>query len=178
MNQQIFSFLHSFANQNQFLDWLIIFLAEYLIFILALIAIVLILKEKDWRRRAYFLALVVISTILSRGIVTELVQVYYPTPRPFVAMNFVPLVDHAPTSSFPSGHLAFFSVVLSVWVLDRKWGIIFLVGTLLIGAARVVSGIHWPLDILGGATVGTASFLAAYYALKLKGLTPHARTGN
>ncbi len=171
-----FSLIHGLANKNQFLDWFLVFLAEYLIFILAIIAVILILREKNWRRRTYFVVLVTISTILARGILTELIQFYYYHPRPFVALSFTPLVEHAPTSSFPSGHLAFFSVVLTVWLINRRWGIGFIIGALLIGLARISAGIHWPTDILGGALVGAISFLITYYSLKLKGFTSNVRT--
>jgi len=172
----LFSLFHGLANKNQFLDWLIIFFAEYFIFILAIVAVILILGEKDWRRRAYFIALVVISTILSRGIFTELIQFYYHHPRPFVTLGFTPLIDHAPTSSFPSGHLAFFSVALTMYLFNRRVGIWFMLGTLLIGLARVSAGIHWPADVLGGIAVGSIAFLSTYYLLKIKGLTSNVQT--
>ena len=171
MDQQIFSWLYNLADKNQLLDWFLMFLAEYLIFILAIAAVILILKEKNWRRRAYFAALVTISTILSRGIFTELIQFYYHRPRPFAAMDFEPLIYHAATSSFPSGHMAFFSVVLAVWLINRRAGAWFFVGSILIGLGRVAVGVHWPSDILGGILVGALSFCIAYYLLKLKGFT-------
>ncbi|MDP3991343.1 MAG: phosphatase PAP2 family protein [Candidatus Colwellbacteria bacterium] len=171
MDQQIFSWLYNLADKNQLLDWFLVFLAEYLIFILAIAAVILILKEKNWRRRAYFAALVTISIILSRGIFTELIQFYYHHPRPFVAMDFEPLIYHAATSSFPSGHMAFFSVVLAVWLINRRAGVWFFVGSILIGLGRVAVGVHWPSDILGGILVGALSFFITYYLLKLKGFT-------
>jgi len=171
MDQQIFPWLYNLADKNQLLDWFLVFLAEYLIFILAIAAVILILKEKNWRRRAYFAALVTISTILSRGIFTELIQFYYHRPRPFAAMDFEPLIYHAATSSFPSGHMAFFSVVLAVWLINRRAGAWFFVGSILIGLGRVAVGVHWPSDILGGILVGALSFCIAYYLLKLKGFT-------
>jgi undecaprenyl-diphosphatase len=171
MDQQIFSWLYNLANKNQLLDWFLVFLAEYLIFILAIAAVVLILKEKNWRRRAYFAALVTISTILSRGIFTELIQFYYHRLRPFVAMDFEPLIYPAATSSFPSGHMAFFSVVLAVWLINRRAGVWFFVGSILIGLGRVAVGVHWPSDILGGILVGAISLFITYYLLKLKDFT-------
>ena len=171
MDQQIFSWLYNLADKNQLLDWFLMFLAEYLIFILAIAAVILILKEKNWRRRAYFAALVIISTILSRGIFTELIQFYYHRLRPFAAMDFEPLIYHAATSSFPSGHMAFFSVVLAVWLINRRAGVWFFVGSILIGLGRVAVGVHWPTDILGGILVGVISFFITYYLLKLKGFT-------
>ena len=172
----LFTALFSLAHKNQFLDWFIIFLGEYLIFILALAAVILILKERDWRRRTYFTALVIISTVLSRSIFTEIIQFYYHHPRPFVMLAINPLIEHAPTSSFPSGHLSFFSVALTVWLINRRAGLWFMVGTLLIGLARVAAGIHWPIDILGGILVGSFSFFITYYLLKLKGAIPNVRT--
>ena len=172
----VFSLLYGLVHKNQFLEWFLVFLAEYFIFVLALIAVLLVLREKNWRRRAYFAALATISTILSRGIFTELIQFYYYRPRPFAAMDFSPLIDHAATGSFPSGHMAFFSVVLTVWLINRRAGAWFFLSSILIGLARVAAGIHWPSDILGGALVGALGFLTAYYLLKFRGLTSNART--
>lgn len=173
----LFSFFFSLAHKNQFLDWLIIFFAEYLIFILAIIAAILILKEKDWHRRFYFAALAIISTILSRAVFTEIIQFYYYHPRPFAAADISPLINHAATSSFPSGHMAFFSIVLTVWLINRRIGAWFAAGAFLVGVSRIAAGIHWFTDILGGIFVGALGFFIIYYLLKLKGATPNGRAG-
>jgi membrane-associated phospholipid phosphatase len=39
----------------------------------------------------------------------------------------------------------------------RTWGVIFFLGAILMGLARVVAGIHWPYDIFGGALIGIIS---------------------
>jgi undecaprenyl-diphosphatase len=38
---------------------------------------------------------------------------------------------------------------------DRKIGWFYLVGALVIGVARVLANVHYPIDILGGALIGT-----------------------
>lgn len=172
LDERLFGILYGLTHKSQLFDWLIIFLAEYLIFILAFTAAIFILKEKDWRLRFYFFSLTIISVVFSRGIITSLIRFYYERPRPFVAMDITPLIDHAATGSFPSGHMAFIvPIVLTIWLINRRVGIWFLAGALFLGLARAATGIHWPTDILGGALVGTASFLATYYLLKLRGLT-------
>ena len=177
MDQQIFSWLYNLANKNQLLDWLFVFLADYLLYILIAIFFGLILREKDWRRRFYLGALTIISIILSRGIITPIIRFFYDRPRPFVTDNIEPLINHITTHSFPSGHLAIFiPIVLALWLLNRRAGLRFSIGAILIGLGRVAVGVHWPTDILGGIAVGSLSFLATYYLLRLKGLTSHART--
>lgn len=177
MDQQIFSWLYNLANKNQLLDWLFIFLADYLFYILIAIFLWLILKEKDWRRRFYFGALTIISITLSRGIITPIIRFFYDRPRPFVADNIEPLINHITTHSFPSGHLAIFTpIFLILFLINRRLGFWFFVGAILIGIGRVATGVHWPSDIIGGIVVGALGFFATYYLLRFKGLTSHART--
>lgn len=169
LDARVFAFLFELAHKNQFLDWLLIFLAQYLIFILGVVFVRLIIKERDWRQRFYFSTLAIISVILSRGIITTLIRFYYEKPRPFVALDISPLIGHAATPSFPSGHLAFIvPLVLVAWLISRRAGIWLLAGTILIGLARVAIGVHWPSDILGGFLIGAVSFAATYYLLKRK----------
>jgi len=40
---------------------------------------------------------------------------------------------------------------------EPGWGALGLLGALLIGAARVVVGLHYPSDVLGGWLVGAAA---------------------
>jgi len=175
LDDKVFSLLYELAHKSQFLDWFLIFLGKYLIFILGIVFVILVLREKDWRRRFYFSALALISVILSRGIITPLIQFYYDKPRPFVILDIQSLINHAATPSFPSGHIAFIvPIALTAWFINRRVGIWFIISTILIGLARISVGIHWPTDILGGIAIGTLSFLVVYYLLKLKGVTSHA----
>lgn len=77
-------------------------------------------------------------------------------PRPYqvhqaVCLTGVPL-DHF---SFPSGHTLHavaFSVVALDYYPDLAW--LLLPFTVLVGASRVVLGLHYPSDVLAGATLG------------------------
>ena len=62
--------------------------------------------------------------------------------------------------AFPSGHATFFAALaISIFFLNKKVGYIFIFFALLIGLARIMAGVHFPIDILGGFILGS---LVAY----------------
>jgi undecaprenyl-diphosphatase len=78
--------------------------------------------------------------------------------RPPLAMPDLPVIGEIPrTPSFPSGHAANAiagAVVLtssSRGKIDRQ---VVWIAAVLVGVARVYLGVHYPLDIVGGAIVG------------------------
>lgn len=158
MDQQLFSLIHSLAGKSHFFDFLGIFLADYLGYFLILAAIFFVFSLKDWKIKYQSFALILLSLILSRGILTELIRFFYYRPRPFVVLEFSPLIEEINKGAFPSGHAAFyFTLTFSVFWLNKKLGQVLLAGAFLIGLARVFVGVHWPLDILGGALVAAVS---------------------
>jgi undecaprenyl-diphosphatase len=89
--------------------------------------------------------------------VTFLLKQIFPTVRPFMANGGPAEVLFKPTDgAFPSAHTALaFALGVTVFMHDRKAGWGFLVGALLVGTARVFANVHYPVDILGGALIGT-----------------------
>ena len=49
----------------------------------------------------------------------------------------------------------------------KKLGIVFLVVALVVGFARIFTGLHYPIDILGGALVGGVGVSLVYFLFKL-----------
>lgn len=153
----LFNWIHGIAGKSRLLDFLGIFLADYSGYIVAFAAIILLMAEKDLRRKFSYYAVLIFSVILSRGILTETIRFFYDRQRPFVALDFSPLV-YENSHAFPSGHSSFFFAVAgAVWLFNRKWGWRFFIAAALIGLARVFAGVHWPSDILAGAAVGLLS---------------------
>ena len=86
-------------------------------------------------------------------------------PRPFVAHpDLVHLfAPHAADASFPSDHTtAAFAIATAILLRNRLWGVLTLAAAAALGASRVVIGVHYPLDVLAGAVLGSGVALALY----------------
>lgn len=158
MNQEIFDWLNSFAGESLVWDGLGIFFASYLQYILVLFLTVPVFvaaskKERNKNLLIAFWALA--AAAVSRIGIVETVYYFYCHPRPFLIGGAKQLVETAAVCSFPSGHAAFFFALSAVVFLNNwKWGIWFFAGSILMGLARIFVGVHYPLDILGGAAAG------------------------
>ena len=66
-------------------------------------------------------------------------------------------------SSFPSGHTtrAFAFATLASLKLGRKYSFLLLIAVG-VGISRVIIGVHFPLDVIGGGLLGSAIGLASY----------------
>ena len=136
----------------------IVFLGEYLAYILA--AGVLVFWWQNRKTHPKFLWQALAAAILSRGIITEAIRFFWERPRPFVENNITPLIEHAASASFPSGHATlFFALGTILWFYNKKAGVLFLLGAAILSSARVFAFLHWPSDILVGAAIGIASAL-------------------
>ena len=162
-----FNLIHGIAGKWQFFDWFGIFLANYLGYFLVLVALILILKQIGWQRKIYFLSLLSLSLILSRGIIAEAIKFFSARPRPFSVLNIQPLIDaNGINASMPSGHAAFyFALAMAVFFLNKKMGLYFGAAAILMGIARIFAGVHWPTDILAGAVIGIVSAFLVKYAI-------------
>ena len=166
-DKTLFDFFNKLAGHSGFLDWLIIFFADYLLYFLIILFIVFLFLEKNRRMRLYFMSLGTISVVLSRGIIVQLIRFFIYRPRPFVDLSFTPLLNHVASSSFPSGHISFLvPLVMTLWFVNKRASIWSLIAILFIGVARIAAGVHWPTDIIMGFVVGLAGFYIAYILLK------------
>jgi membrane-associated phospholipid phosphatase len=76
-------------------------------------------------------------------------------PRPFVVLAQQPLFVHAPDGSFPSDHVTAGMSMLAARIGSRG-RLLTAIIVALVGLARVVAGVHWLDDIVGGAIIGLA----------------------
>jgi undecaprenyl-diphosphatase len=151
MNNDIFFFFYNLAQQSVFLDKLIVFFAIYFPFIVAgLAGLFLIFYRKSWRE----LFLVFMSSGLAY-VCSKILKILIHTPRPFDALANVSSLFGATGFAFPSGHATFFmALAISIFLLHKKAGYVFVFFALLIGLARIIAGVHFPIDILGGFILG------------------------
>lgn len=131
------------------------FLASFLIYLLFAGLIVLWFIDGKIKKEQVLHALFAAFVAWA---VTAIIKIFFPTLRPFrVDSLLLPLTFTIPNdASFPSGHSAeAFAVAITVWLHDKKIGWIFLVTALVIGMSRVWANVHYPIDIVGGALIGT-----------------------
>ena len=166
LNLSLFQFIHGLSHRIFLLDDLGIFFAQYIPYILVLIFLILVFYEKGWRRKWYIFSEAAIAIILSRGFLTETISFFYNHPRPFDVLGFTPLISESGWS-FPSGHaVLLFTLAMVVFYRNRKWGTWFFIWALVNGIARIYVGVHWPLDILGGAVIGILSAIFIHWFLR------------
>jgi len=117
------------------------------------------------RRRREVLLLAVAAAALAL-LVNLAVSHAVVRPRPYVTYHLSVLIpSHERQSSFPSDHTAIASGIATVLLLggEAGWGLLGLLGAVLIGLARIVAGVHYPSDVLGGLIVGLLSGTAALW---------------
>jgi undecaprenyl-diphosphatase len=152
----VFEKINSLAGKYPVLDAMAIFFAKYFDYFLIFIVFLFLLKnfKKYWRP----VVKTVSAGVLARLGFTEIIRFFYKRPRPFVENKVNLLFNYSSSSSFPSGHAAFyFAVSIIIYSYNKKAGYLFFIASFLISLSRVFVGIHWPSDILGGAIVGIIS---------------------
>lgn len=91
--------------------------------------------------------------------VSQLIQWFTYRPRPFVELQYQPIVAHFPNSSLPSDHsiVAYslaFALLLSRTSKTLSYSAIIL--ATLLSAARIASGVHWVSDAVASLIISYA----------------------
>src|ERR671927_1677237 len=99
-----------------------------------------------------------------------------PTPRPFLIGLGHTLIDHRPSSSFPSNHATIFltyAATLALYGLGRLAATVTGLA-LLVAWSRIYLGVHFPFDMLGAAAVSAvAAFVSNQVMLRYAGAILH-----
>lgn len=105
------------------------------------------------KNKIYNFSLLFLSGFFS-WVFTETLKNILKINRPFVTEQLIPIYRDT-GYSFPSSHMAVFTALaVCMFLIDRRAGIFFSIIAILIGISRIVIGVHYPIDILGGLIVG------------------------
>lgn len=121
-------------------------------------------KKDDFRHKktVVLAGLTVLLTLLAE----QLFDLLIARPRPYIVydnvVSFNVLQDAA---SFPSLHVAVtFGFATILWFMRYRWlSAISFILAFLIGISRVVTGVHYPTDIVAGAFLGVLAASVIWY---------------
>lgn len=142
----------------------------------------IVLAFLNFKQKALpWILFVVINVVLTDQVSSTLIKHWIARPRPcneaFLMGQMRLLLDgcsggYSFTSSHAANHFGFaLFVYLTIGRLLGKWRRLLLIWAATICYAQVYVGVHYPLDVLGGALVGCGiSYATAYFFNKKIGL--------
>ncbi len=134
------------------MDTVAVFIAQYLYLFVLFIGAIFFFKQPRKIQKDMIICGVIIAPLAY--IVSRIAGLLYNDPRPFVVSHFIPLIAHAPDNGFPSDHVLLTgAIAMVIWFYNKKLSLTLWAIALLIGWARVYSGIHHIADIAGSITI-------------------------
>ncbi len=139
--------------------------------LLAPAVILLILVVYRHKKAEIRLTVLLIITIISSDFMASLLKDVFMRVRPCHVIEGARVLTGCGGSySFPSGHATnIFAALVLLSLRYRKYTPFFLLGASLVAYSRVYVGVHYPLDVIGGAIIGAIIATAWHFADK-KGL--------
>jgi undecaprenyl-diphosphatase len=166
MNDTIFFFFYNLAHHSILFDDLVIFIGSIFPYIVVFLAFVFLLFHhevlfaenpfKAFIQKWKEIVLIFLSGTLA-WLVSYILKFLFHMSRPYdLFPKVIPLFSET-GYSFPSGHATFFmALAFALFFNHKKVGYIFIVFAFLIGICRIIAGVHFPIDILGGFILGYA----------------------
>ncbi|MES2087569.1 MAG: phosphatase PAP2 family protein [Patescibacteria group bacterium] len=153
----IFFWFNSVIGRSAFVDQILIFFANYLAYVLgAAFMLFVIFQTATQKERISILLSTIVTELIGMEIFLKIINVLYERPRPFITLTEARQLFTEVGPSFPSGHATFFFGLSAVlFQYNRKIGIIFFIASTVMVIARVMSGVHYPSDIIAGALLGS-----------------------
>ncbi len=147
------------------MNLIIIFGAKYLFLISFLIAILYFLTLPKGKRLGF-----IIHSLIYTGfalILIKLTSIFFYDPRPFVSTHIQPLIKHIADNGFPSDHTVL-TMAIALVIFRYNWKLSIFLGILsvCVGIARVLAGVHHPIDIIGGVVIAVVAYIPTLPIMK------------
>jgi undecaprenyl-diphosphatase len=173
LDEKLFLLINGLAGKSGALDWLMaLVVGEQFIpvaMVMVLVAMWFLGKDALHRERNQRAVLCSILGVGFACAAVSLINQFFDRLRPFEAIDDVTLLFYPPTDpSFPANTAAVgFAFAMGAWFGNRKAGYLLFILAILWCFARVYCGVHYPLDMLGGAAIGILFSFGALGFLRL-----------
>ncbi len=170
-DETAFLWLNSWVGHFPWLDNLIQFLAsDYLVPVMLSLALLGLwfhgatVTARERNQRGVMTAVLGLA-IANLGI--EVLNRFVDRPRPFEILDVSLLFYRPVDSSFPANAAAVgFAIGVAILLCNRNIGVALMAIAAVFSLARVYVGVSYPLDILGGAAIGSAGSLLGSLLLR------------
>ena len=163
----VFRAINDLGKHYPSLNPAMVFVAEYTVYLLAIIIVFYWFTRTDKNRMMVIHAMLAFAIAEMIGGIVGQFHSHY---QPFAVLSDVnKLVNHEIDNSFPSDHtILFFSICFSFWFVRKQEWWLWPVLALCVGISRIMVGVHYPIDVATGALIGIVSALLVYrFAPKL-----------
>jgi undecaprenyl-diphosphatase len=168
LNQQLFARINDFARDTPWLHGAAVGYATYGVVLFgALILLALWQARHASHLRLAAAAWVGVGTLLAVAI-NQPIASLVAEPRPYhTHPGALVLVARSTDWSFPSDHSVMAGAcAVGLLIATRRLGVVAALAAVLMAAARVYVGAHYPLDVLAGLVLGALVAGLGWYALR------------
>lgn len=158
LNLKLFALMNANASASEWQIRFAVLAAEYLIYLIPVLLVVLWLWGTSKQRSPLLLATIVAFVALG---VNQLIGLAWFHPRPDVLGVGRTLFAHAAESSFPCDHMTvFWTIGLTLFcsAATKFVGATTMAVGIVVAWARVFLGVHFPLDMLGAIVISSVCF--------------------
>ncbi|MBK8611826.1 MAG: phosphatase PAP2 family protein [Chitinophagaceae bacterium] len=156
--------LINYGGSNSFFDWLMPWLRNSNmwnpLYLFLVLLVTINYRRTGWWWVVFAAGTVVLTDFVSSSIIKNNIIRLRPCNEPDIAGWIHVLVGYRPqSSSFTSSHAAnHFGMAMFLYLTlntrFKTWPVLFFVWAFAISFAQVYVGVHYPLDITGGALIG------------------------
>jgi len=162
---QIFHMINQSWEGTVIEDFLILIRNKYIWIPLYLAIITYVFSAFDLHKASYYILFIVTAVSITDIVSSRIVKNSVERPRPCQEVSLQGQINqrvycgrsYSFTSSHATNHFGIATIMVFLFGRRRRWvGIAFFSWATLISIAQVYVGVHYPLDILGGACLGIA----------------------
>jgi len=144
------------GGQNSFFDWFMPFMTDLKNFTYILVVLAGYILWKERKAGLIFLIFVGLTLAITDPFSSRVLKEWIGRIRPCQVLSGVRLLTDCNTSySFPSSHAV--NIFAAAYFLSqpfRRLAPLFFGIAAVVGYSRIYIGVHYPLDVIGGAAIG------------------------